>query len=295
MDGIIIINKEKNWTSNDIVQKLKGILHEKTGHTGTLDPLATGVLPILVGKGTSLSKYLINHDKEYVATIKLGEKTSTGDQEGEIIEKEPVTEKMLDDDNIKQVLKSFLGKQSQIPPMYSAIKVNGKKLYEYARSGKTVEVKARDIEIFDISLISVSKDIKEIIFKVWCSKGTYIRSLCEDIAEKLGTVGFMSGLNRIRVGDFRIEQAVRISDVVDGGTLKGNAVINSSFISMENFMENKSKIVLDDIRLGQFLNGVKIGIKENDDGVYRVYSRKMKFIGSGIVENGRLKRDIIVI
>ena len=295
MDGIIIINKEKNWTSNDIVQKLKGILHEKTGHTGTLDPLATGVLPILVGKGTSLSKYLINHDKEYVATIKLGEKTSTGDQEGEIIEKEPVTEKMLDDDNIKQVLKSFLGKQSQIPPMYSAIKVKGKKLYEYARSGKTVEVKARDIEIFDISLISVSKDIKEIIFKVWCSKGTYIRSLCEDIAEKLGTVGFMSGLNRIRVGDFRIEQAVRISDVVDGGTLKGNAVINSSFISMENFMENKSKIVLDDIRLGQFLNGVKIGIKENDDGVYRVYSRKMKFIGSGIVENGRLKRDIIVI
>ena len=295
MDGIIIINKEKNWTSNDIVQKLKGILHEKTGHTGTLDPLATGVLPILVGKGTSLSKYLINHDKEYVATIKLGEKTSTGDQEGKIIEKKPVTEKMLDDDNIKQVLKSFLGKQSQIPPMYSAIKVKGKKLYEYARSGKTVEVKARDIEIFDISLISVSKDIKEIIFKVWCSKGTYIRSLCEDIAEKLGTVGFMSGLNRIRVGDFRIEQAVRISDVVDGGTLKGNAVINSSFISMENFMENKSKIVLDDIRLGQFLNGVKIGIKENDDGVYRVYSRKMKFIGSGIVENGRLKRDIIVI
>ena len=295
MDGIIIINKEKNWTSNDIVQKLKGILHEKTGHTGTLDPLATGVLPILVGKGTSLSKYLINHDKEYVATIKLGEKTSTGDQEGKIIEKKPVTEKMLDDDNIKQVLKSFLGKQSQIPPMYSAIKVNGKKLYEYARSGKTVEVKARDIEIFDISLISVSKDIKEIIFKVWCSKGTYIRSLCEDIAEKLGTVGFMSGLNRIRVGDFRIEQAVRISDVVDGGTLKGNAVINSSFISLENFWENKSKIVLDDIRLGQFLNGVKIGIKENDDGVYRVYSRKMKFIGSGIVENGRLKRDIIVI
>ena len=295
MDGIIIINKEKNWTSNDIVQKLKGILHEKTGHTGTLDPLATGVLPILVGKGTSLSKYLINHDKEYVATIKLGEKTSTGDQEGKIIEKKPVTEKKLDDDNIKQVLKSFLGKQSQIPPMYSAIKVKGKKLYEYARSGKTVEVKARDIEIFDISLISVSKDIKEIIFKVWCSKGTYIRSLCEDIAEKLGTVGFMSGLNRIRVGDFRIEQAVRISDVVDGGTLKGNAVINSSFISLENFWENKSKIVLDDIRLGQFLNGVKIGIKENDDGVYRVYSRKMKFIGSGIVENGRLKRDIIVI
>lgn len=293
MDGIIIINKEKNWTSNDIVQKLKGILHEKTGHTGTLDPLATGVLPILVGKGTSLSKYLINHDKEYVATIKLGEKTSTGDQEGKIIEKKPVTEKMLDDDNIKQVLKSFLGKQSQIPPMYSAIKVNGKKLYEYARSGKTVEVKARDIEIFDISLISVSKDIKEIIFKVWCSKGTYIRSLCEDIAEKLGTVGFMSGLNRIRVGDFRIEQAVRISNVVDGGTLKEYNAFKESFISVEDFLMDKKEIVLDNVKLRKFLNGVQIFCDVND-GIYRVYSENRVFVGSGIDIDKKLKRDIII-
>ena len=201
MDGIIIINKEKNWTSNDIVQKLKHIFHEKTGHTGTLDPIATGVLPILVGKGTSLSKYLVNHDKEYIATIRLGEKTSTGDQEGEIIEKKPVTDDMFDAENVRKVLSEFKGKQNQIPPMYSAIKVNGKKLYEYARSGKKVEVEPREIEIFDIDLISISKDMKEIVYKVWCSKGTYIRSLCEDIAERLGTVGFMSGLNRTRVGD----------------------------------------------------------------------------------------------
>ena len=293
MDGIIIINKEKNWTSNDIVQKLKGILHEKTGHTGTLDPFAIGVLPILVGKGTSLSKYLINHDKEYVATIKLGEKTSTGDQEGKIIEKKPVTEKMLDDDNIKQVLKSFLGKQSQIPPMYSAIKVNGKKLYEYARSGKTVEVKARDIEIFDISLISVSKDIKEIIFKVWCSKGTYIRSLCEDIAEKLGTVGFMSGLNRIRVGEFKIEEAVKISEIVDGGELYKNNAIKERFISIEKFLEDKERIILDNLKIRKFLNGVKI-FSEKSDGVYRIYNENMVFIGSGVVENKKLKRDIII-
>lgn len=293
MDGIIIINKEKNWTSNDIVQKLKGILHEKTGHTGTLDPLATGVLPILVGKGTSLSKYLINHDKEYVATIKLGEKTSTGDQEGKIIEKKPVTEKMLDDDNIKQVLKSFLGKQSQIPPMYSAIKVNGKKLYEYARSGKTVEVKARDIEIFDISLISVSKDVKEIIFKVWCSKGTYIRSLCEDIAEKLGTVGFMSGLNRIRVGDFRIEQAVRISDVVDGDGVANSDIIKNHFISIESFFEEYKLLNFNDLKLFKFLNGVKVNVNL-EDGIYRIYNKDV-FIGIGIVKNNRIKRDIIVV
>ena len=293
MDGIIVINKEKNWTSNDIVQKLKGIFHEKTGHTGTLDPLATGVLPILVGKGTSLSKYLVNHDKEYIATIKLGEKTSTGDQEGEIIEKKPVTEKMLDDDNIKQVLKSFLGKQSQIPPMYSAIKVNGKKLYEYARSGKTVEVKARDIEIFDISLISISKDIKEIMFRVWCSKGTYIRSLCEDIAEKLGTVGFMSSLNRTRVGDFRIEQAVRISDVVDGGVLKENDVFKESFISVEDFLMDKNEIVLDNVKIRNFLNGVQI-FCDGNDGIYRVYSENRIFVGSGVAKDKKLKRDIII-
>ena len=293
MDGIIIINKEKNWTSNDIVQKLKHTFHEKTGHTGTLDPQATGVLPILVGKGTSLSKYLVNHDKEYIATIKLGKKTTTGDGEGDIIEEKSVSEEMLDNENIKRVLESFLGKQTQIPPMYSAIKVNGKKLYEYARSGKTVEVKARDIEIFDISLISVSKDIKEIIFKVWCSKGTYIRSLCEDIAEKLGTVGFMSSLNRTRVGDFRIEQAVRISDVVDGGVLKENDAFKESFISVEDFLMDKNEIVLDNVKIRKFLNGVQI-FCDGNDGIYRVYSENRIFVGSGVAKDKKLKRDIII-
>lgn len=234
MNGIIIINKEKNWTSNDIVQKLKGILHEKTGHTGTLDPLATGVLPILIGKGTSLSKYLVNHDKEYIATIKLGEKTTTGDKEGEVIEKRPVTDEMFEIEKIKNVFDSFKGKQSQIPPMYSAIKVNGKKLYEYARSGKEVEVKPRNIEIFEINLISTSKDKREIMYKVWCSKGTYIRSLCEDIAEKMGTVGFMKELNRIRVGEFKIEQAVKISDIVKDGYIDKN-IIEKSIISRRFF------------------------------------------------------------
>ena len=293
MDGIIIINKEKNWTSNDIVQKLKGIFHEKTGHTGTLDPLATGVLPILVGKGTSLSKYLVNHDKEYIATIKLGEKTSTGDQEGEIIEKKQVTEKMLDDENVRKILSEFKGKQKQIPPMYSAIKINGKKLYEYARSGKKVDVQPREIEIFDISLISVSKDIKEIMFRVWCSKGTYIRSLCEDIAEKLGTVGFMSSLNRTRVVDFRIEHAVRISDVVDGGVLKENDAFKESFISVEDFLMDKNEIVLDNVKIRKFLNGVQI-FCDGNDGIYRVYSENRIFVGSGVAKDKKLKRDIII-
>ena len=199
MDGILLVNKEKGWTSNDVVQKIKKIVKNKVGHTGTLDPLATGVLPLLIGKGTSLSKYLINHDKIYIATIKLGKKTETGDSEGKIIEEKENPTKVLTKEYVENVLSQFVGKQSQIPPMYSAIKVNGKKLYEYARSGKKIEVKAREIEIYAIDLIEVSNKNNEITFRVHCSKGTYIRSLCEDIAEKLNTVGFMKELTRIKV------------------------------------------------------------------------------------------------
>ena len=291
MDGIIIINKEKNWTSNDIVQKLKHTFYEKTGHTGTLDPQATGVLPILVGKGTSLSKYLVNHDKEYIATIRLGEKTSTGDQEGEIIEKKPVTDDMFDAENVRKVLSEFKGKQNQIPPMYSAIKVNGKKLYEYARSGKKVEIEPREIEIFDIDLISISKETQEITYMVWCSKGTYIRSLCEDIAESLGTVGFMKKLNRTRVGEFRIEQAVRISEIVNDGVID-TKIIEKNFISIEKFFEEKNSVNLNDYSLFRFLNGVNVDVSL-DDGIYKVYNKNV-FIGIGIVKNGKMKRDIVV-
>lgn len=202
MDGILLVNKEKGWTSNDVVQKIKKIVKNKVGHTGTLDPLATGVLPLLIGKGTSLSKYLINHDKIYIATIKLGKKTETGDSEGKIIEEKEIPTKVLTKEYVENVLSQFVGKQSQIPPMYSAIKVNGKKLYEYARSGKKIEVKAREIEIYAIDLIEVSSKNNEITFRVHCSKGTYIRSLCEDIAEKLNTVGFMKELTRIKVRRF---------------------------------------------------------------------------------------------
>ena len=289
MDGIIIINKEKAWTSNDIVQKLKGIFHEKTGHTGTLDPQATGVLPILVGKGTSISKYLINHDKEYIATIKLGEKTTTGDQEGEVIDKMPVTEEILESENIKKVLKSFKGKQSQIPPMYSAIKVNGKKLYEYARSGKNIDIKPREIEVFDIELISSSKSNQEIVYKVWCSKGTYIRSLCEDIAKKLGTVGFMKELNRTRVGEFNIEQSVKMSEVINCKDLN-----SLKFISIEDFFKDKKSVVLSMDKMIRFLNGVKIFMNV-EDGIYKVYDKNGDFIGIGVAKEGKLKRDIVIV
>ena len=204
MDGILLINKEKNCTSHDVVYKIKKVFGEKVGHTGTLDPNATGILPILIGKGTKMSKYLINHDKIYTVTLKLGEKTDTADSEGNIIEEKTVKVDALKKENIMKVLKRFIGKQEQIPPIYSAIKVNGKKLYEYARSGENVEIKARKIEIYNINLIKIDSENKEIIFEVSCSKGTYIRSLCEDIAKELDTVGYMKELNRTKVGEFEI-------------------------------------------------------------------------------------------
>ena len=162
MDGIVIINKPKQQTSHDIVRKAKKILNEKVGHTGTLDPNATGVLPLLLNNGTKLSKYLIEHDKEYIATIKLGIKTDTADSEGNVIEEKAVGDLL----NVQEVLNTFVGKQTQVPPMYSAIKVNGKKLYEYARKGQNVEVPKREIEIYEIELLNIDKQNKKIEYKV---------------------------------------------------------------------------------------------------------------------------------
>ena len=285
MNGIIVINKEKNWTSNDVVQKIKGIFHEKVGHTGTLDPLATGVIPILVGKGTQLSKYLINHDKEYIATIKLGYKTSTGDLEGNIVEQKEVLDSMLEKDYVTEVLKQFEGKITQIPPIYSAIKVNGKKLYEYARKSQNVEIPSRNIEIYEIELISISKEDMEITYRVHCSKGTYIRTLCEDISEKLGTVGYMKELQRTRVGNFSIQNSLKITD------MNNSEKVQEKFITIEKFLENKEKLELSSENMKRFLNGVKIRFEKKDE-VYRVYY-KDAFVGTGTISNNFLKRDII--
>ncbi len=285
MNGIIVINKEKNWTSNDVVQKIKGIFREKVGHTGTLDPLATGVIPILIGKGTQLSKYLINHDKEYIATIKLGYKTSTGDLEGNVVEQKDVSEGMLEENFVNKVLKQFEGKITQIPPIYSAIKVNGKKLYEYARKSQDVEIPPRNIEIYEIELISISQEDMEITYRVHCSKGTYIRTLCEDIAEKLGTVGYMKELQRTRVGKFSIQNSLKMEDI------NNDEIVQENFISIEKFLEDKEKIELNSEKMKKFLNGVKIKYVKKDE-VCRVYYKDV-FVGTGIISNNFLKRDII--
>lgn len=291
MNGILIINKEKGCTSHDIVYKVKKIFNEKVGHTGTLDPLAEGVLPILIGKGTLCSKYLINHDKKYIVNLALGQKTETADLEGKIIEEKKIPDKSLAQNEIEKVLKSFIGKQQQMPPIYSAIKVNGKKLYEYARKGQNVEIKPREIEIYDIKLMNIDAQKKQIQFEVFCGKGTYIRSLCEDIAEKLETVGYMESLKRIQVGDFKIEESSKIQELEENK--EDTKYLESKIISVEEIFKNKEKIKLDDKKMQLFLNGVKITQNQEND-IYRIYNKNEKFIGIGIIQDKLLKRDIIL-
>ena len=283
MDGIIVINKEKDYTSHDVVAKLKKKLNiSKVGHTGTLDPNATGVLPILIGKGTKFSKYLINHDKTYKAKIELGKKTDTADVEGNVIEEKPVDTEYIKQ-NLVQVLESFVGKQEQVPPMYSAIKKNGKKLYEYARKGEKIEVEPRKIEIYKIELVEYNE--KNIDFIVSCSKGTYIRSLCEDIAEKLNTVGYMKNLERLQVGEFNIEKSVLIDEV-------NIENIEKYLYTLEDILKDTPKLNLNSKKLKLFLNGVQLTVKEAE-GLYKIYVNN-KFIGKKKKKKNLLKRDIII-
>lgn len=290
MNGIIIVNKTKGSTSHDIVYQVRKMFGEKVGHTGTLDPMATGVLPLLIGKGTQCSKYLINHDKTYKATIQLGEKTDTADSEGKLIEEKSVDIEAFNEEKIEQVLKSFKGKQTQIPPIYSAIKVKGKKLYEYARKGQNVEINPREIEIYNIELMKFDKENKQIQFQVKCSKGTYIRTLCEDISTNMDTVGYMKELQRTQVGEFLIENSTTIDEIKEH---KDDIQwVDKQIISIEEFFSSKKDIELSNKKLELFLNGVKLTY-ELEDGIYRIYNNA-KFIGTGIVSNKLLKRDIIL-
>lgn len=287
MDGIILINKEKNITSFGVVAKIRKIFNtKKVGHCGTLDPQATGVLPVMIGQATKISKYLVEHDKEYVAKLKLGIKTDTADLEGNIIEKDGYKLNSKNEVEYKEKIQTLVGKQFQIPPIYSAIKINGKKLYEYARQGIEIERKPRQIEIYSINAERFNYDQNEIIFKVRCSKGTYIRTLCENIAEKFGTIGYMAELERTKVNDFNISDSIKLSELAN---LEDK---DCKIISIESFFKKHNKIILNSKKTELFLNGVKL--TENlQDGVYRIYNNDT-FLGTGIVDKCLLKRDVIV-
>ena len=289
MDGVIILNKPKGMTSHDVVFKCRKLLKEKKiGHTGTLDPDATGVLPILIGKATKASDYLMSNDKTYRVTLKLGILTDTGDSSGEQIGKKHVN---VDENEVLIVLKEFIGPQKQIPPMYSAIKVEGKKLYEYAREGQIIKREPRHIEIFGIYNINLSLQDNLIEFDVKCSKGTYIRVLCEDIAQRLNTYGHMNSLVRLKSGEFKIENAVTLEELEQ--KQNNQIFIESVLISLDKAFKNKEKIMIKEININKFLNGVKIEMNLPDD-IYRIYNESEDFIGLASVLNKNLKREIVI-
>ena len=207
--GVINIYKEAGYTSHDVVAKLRGILKQKKiGHTGTLDPQAQGVLPVCLGKGTKLCDLLADHDKEYEAVLRLGITTDTQDMEGNVLQESSV---QVSEEEVRTCILSFQGEQMQVPPMYSALKVNGKKLYELAREGKVVERKARPVTFHKIEVLWM--ELPKVKIRVQCSKGTYIRTLCTDIGEKLGCGGCMEELLRTRVERFALEDAVKLDEV----------------------------------------------------------------------------------
>ena len=282
MNGVLIVDKPIGKTSFDIIRDVRKKYNiKKVGHIGTLDPMASGVLPVLIGNATKLSDYLMHHDKEYIATLHLGQSTDTGDSEGSIIDEVSVSPNIFSLDNnnnyniIQDVLNSFFGESDQIPPMYSALKVNGKKLYELARQGQIVDRKSRKINIYNINLLSVDKEKNEFTFSVTCSKGTYIRVLCEDIAKKLGTLGFMSSLKRTRVGNFKIEDSGKFIDLKD------------IFPDIPNIkVSNLDKLV----------NGISLKDSSliNYSGLCNLFYNN-NFIGIGEANNGTYKRKILTL
>ena len=212
MDAILNVWKPIGWTSFDVVNKIKGFVRPaKVGHAGTLDPFAEGVLVICIGKMTKKVESLMDHEKEYVATIQLGSETDTLDTEGKVIKVASIT--LLSVEKIIDILNTFLGESNQIPPMYSALKVNGRRLYELAREGKVIERKPRKITITEIELLDSNKDSLKI--RVKCGRGTYIRVLASDIANAMNTVGFLKSLVRTQVGDFKQEDSIPVENVAE--------------------------------------------------------------------------------
>lgn len=223
MNGVVYIKKEKGWTSFDVVAKCRRILNEKSvGHTGTLDPNAEGLLIVLVGKACKCLPYCEHNDKEYVATFKLGQQTDTGDIWGEVIDEKPVPS--MNQREFEELCKEFVGQLQQIPPQVSAIKINGKKALDYHREGKVVPIAPRDITVYELECLSYGD---EIVIRALVSSGTYIRTLCEDIAKRMGTVGTMTSLVRTKIGSINVEDAVSIDDLNEQSIHSINEVLNS--------------------------------------------------------------------
>lgn len=253
-DGVLNLNKPAGWTSHDVVARLRKVLGvRKIGHAGTLDPPATGVLPILVGKGTRVAELLIDWDKEYEAVLRLGQVTETQDGTGTVVLERSTQN--LKEETIRSVVAQFQGRLQQIPPMYSAIKIGGTPLYKMARAGRTVERQARWITVQQIEIQSIQG--RDVSFRVACSKGTYIRTLCDDIGERLGVGGHLLHLVRTRVGPLHVDQAVSLDDVERESALSGRSF---SFLSLDVVLGSFPAVVVDPEAVPRALNGALVPV-----------------------------------
>ena len=283
-NGIIIIDKPAGWTSMDVCAKLRGMFHEKrVGHAGTLDPMATGVLPVFIGRATRAVEFAADSDKEYIAGLKLGIVTNTQDTTGEILEER---EAFVTRTELETVLARFQGHIKQVPPMYSAIKINGKKLYELARKGKEVERKPRPVTIHELELLGWPDAGEDFQLRVRCSKGTYVRTLCHDIGQALGCGGCMSSLRRVKAAGFTLADSVAleaVQEAVDRG--EGESLL----LPVDTYFAALPALVLKTAWAEKKMrNGAALTVRDIPDGEYRVYGMDKTFLALGRAAGGTL-------
>ena len=275
MDGIVIIDKPEDWTSQDVVSKLRGVLRTKRiGHGGTLDPMATGVLPVFVGRATRAVEFFEHAEKTYETVLRLGMTTDTEDITGNVLSEQQVrvTEEM-----VAQTLSRFRGEISQVPPMYSAIKINGQKLYDLARKGKEVERQPRKVTIHELTLLAIED--RSLRLRVRCSKGTYIRTLCKDIGEALGCGGCMAALRRVAAGAYTEAEAVPLATLVE------DADPGRFLRPVDTMFADCSRVTLTENQEKRCRNGNQFSVTL-EDGTYRAYSQAGEFLMLAKVESG---------
>lgn len=281
MNGILLIDKEPDWTSNDVVAKLKGILHQRRiGHSGTLDPMATGLLVVFVGRATRAVEFAEGHDKRYLASLRLGIDTDTQDTSGTVLERRPVS---VNRDELEAALNNFKGELEQIPPMYSAIKHKGRPLYEIARKGGQVERKARKITVYDISVTGEQEG--DYLLDIRCSKGTYVRTLCHDLGQALGCGGCMSSLRRVEAGQFKVENAYKLCRVQDYADMDRTEEL---LLPVDTLFQQLGSCTVNADQEKRLRCGNEV-VMDIAAGDYRVYSTGGVFLMLGHVENGILK------
>ena len=287
-DGIINVNKPAGWTSQDVCSKLRHVLKiKKIGHTGTLDPMATGVLPVCIGKATRIIEYYDKDTKSYHASMKLGITTDTLDITGKVLETAGYSK--VSEKDVREAFKAYTGHVMQIPPKYSALKIDGRRAYNLAREGRDFEIRPREIIIYENSVTKIDLASGEIEFDVTCSKGTYIRTICDDIGRGLGCGAVMTALTRTASGYFRIEDSYTIEEIMEEAD-----PLNNMLIPADITLEKLGKIVLNDNRITAFMNGnsswsngFRITETSSFNNMYRVYGNN-SFLGVAEIENGSL-------